>query len=193
MNPTSQSKTKGTSPKLPVKAPSSLSERRENEFSITIGKSPADIFAFWRNFSNLTKFMKDIKSVENLSANRSKWTVELKNGLTTEWIATVNDEVPGELISWATTEGEVKTEGTVRFDPAPAQLGTVVSLSLDYVIPGGKLTELVTTLSAENPEQLIQTNLKRLKGFLETGEIATTEGQPSGREEIPSRETKHTH
>jgi uncharacterized membrane protein len=53
---------------------------------------------------------------------------------------------------------------------------------MDYSVPGGKLTEFLTFFSGESPDILILTNLHRLKAFLETGEIPTTEGQSSGRE-----------
>jgi hypothetical protein len=54
---------------------------------------------------------------------------------------------------------------------------------MNYSIPGGKLTEWTTLFSGEDPDTLTITNLKRLKAFLETGEIPTTKGQTSGRKE----------
>src|SRR5690606_30724877 len=38
--------------------------------------------------------------------------------------------------------------------------------------------------SDDNPSELIRFFLKRIKGLMETGVIATTHGQPSGREEL---------
>lgn len=197
MNPNLTSSPKETTRKKPVKNAvarvSHFTERRESEHAITVGRSPAQVFSFWRDLSNLALFMKDISSIEMLSSQRSKWTAILKSGLTAEWIAEITEEVPNELISWTTIEGEVKSEGTVRFLPAPAGLGTVVSLSVDYEIPGGKLAELATLFTGESPELLILTNLKRLKCFLETGEISTTEGQPSGREELTDSKSHSLH
>jgi hypothetical protein len=60
-----------------------------------------------------------------------------------------------------------------------------------YSVPGGKLTELVTLMSGESPQVLTLTNLRRLKALMETGEIATVEGQPSGREEDLPPSLKH--
>jgi hypothetical protein len=41
----------------------------------------------------------------------------------------------------------------------------------------------------EEPSQQVREDLYRFKRFMETGEIITTEGQPSGREEV--KEGKH--
>ena len=170
---------------LPRVAPGNVKSRQ----CVTILKSPQEVYEFWRDLPNLKYFMKDISDIQILSATRSKWTVRLKSGFTAEWIAEIVDDKPGELISWRTVEGEVKTEGSVWFSRAPADKGTIVSMAMTYQVPGGKLTELATKMSGEDPDALAITNLKRLKAFLEVGEIATTEGQPSGREEIP--ETLH--
>lgn len=156
----------------------------KSRHAITIGVSPNEIYTFWRNFSNLALFMKDIETIEAISRIRSHWVVKLKSGAMTEWDADVIDDQPGHLISWRSVEGsDVSTVGTVWFEEATAKQGTVVRLAMDYHIPGGKLAELATFFTGESPEILIKTNLKRLKAYLETGEIPTTEGQPSGRQE----------
>ena len=162
-----------------------LQDEAKSRQGLTIGKSPEEVFAFWRNFKNLTAFMKDISDIQVLSAKRSKWTVELKSGISAEWIAEITEERPGEMIAWRTVEGQVDTSGSVWFVKAPADLGTVVYLSMQYEIPGGKLAEVFTQLNGEDPETIALTNLRRLKALLETGEIPTIEGQSSGREESP--------
>jgi len=172
----------------PLKSPShgTLIERNElAHAAITIGKSPVEVFAFWRDFENLPKFMKDLSSVRVLDSRTSEWTVNLKSGKSACWIAKIVAEGPGEMIAWQSVEGsEVETKGKVWFRRAPAGRGTVVELTLDYRIPGGKLAELITFLTGESPGVLMRTNLRRLKAVLETGEYPTTVGQPSGREEL---------
>ena len=63
-------------------------------------------------------------------------------------------------------------------------------MNMDYSVPGGKITELIAKMRGEDPDSLAIINLKRLKAFLETGEIATIEGQPSGREELPDTDSR---
>lgn len=159
-------------------------DKDQKYFAITIGKNPTDVFSFWRNFTNLKYFMKDIYDIRVISPTKSEWTVKLKSGPSASWLAEIVDEVPGRMIAWKSIEdSEVKTEGSVWFSQAPAGLGTVVKLFMNYKIPGGKLTELATLMTGEDPENLTLTNLKRLKAYLETGVIPTTEGQSSGRDE----------
>jgi len=135
--------------------------------------------------------MKDLKSIKVLSLTKSHWVVEVK-GLKAEWEAEIIAERPGEMISWRSVEGsEVETSGTIWFSQGPETLGTVISLVLDYKLPGGKLTELMTMMFGEDPKSLAFTNLKRLKCYLETGEIATIKGQSSGRDSGSETILKH--
>lgn len=160
-------------------------------FAVTVGVPPEVAYTFFRDFTNLPLFMKDIKSVEVISEKRSHWTVEVK-GFTAEWVAEIVSERPGEMISWKSQESsQVQTSGTIWFSPAPENLGTVISLMFDFKIPGGKITEMITKISGEDPKSLAFINLRRLKCYLETGEIATIEGQTSGRDEDTENSYKH--
>ena len=155
-----------------------------SHFAVTIGQPQNMIFDFFRDFSNLSTFMKDLKEVQILSKKKSHWVIQLKSGLKVEWDAEITAEKPGEMISWQSLKGSaIETMGSVWFSPAPGTRGTVVSLYLDFKIPGGKLAELATLMTGESPQALAFTNLRRLKAYLETGEIPTIQGQSSGREE----------
>lgn len=154
----------------------------KSRMAVTVGVSPEAAYSFFRNFQNLPLFMKDLKSVQVLSHTKSRWTVEVK-GLTAQWDAEIIAERPGEMIAWKSVDGsQVETSGSIWFSPAPQALGTVMSLILDYHVPGGMLTEYFTKMSKEDPQSLAFTNLRRLKCYLETGEVATIEDQASGRE-----------
>lgn len=161
--------------------------------SITIlGHSPTEVFQFWRNFQNLPSFMKGVSRIENVEAGKTHWLVELPSGIKASWSAEITEEEPGVMLAWKSLpDSQVTTSGSVWFSPSPKDSGTVVTLSMDYEILGGRMSELATMLMGEDPDTLVQTNLHRLKAYLETGEIPTVEGQPSGREEI--NEGKDTH
>lgn len=149
--------------------------------------TPEDVFDFWRNFHNLSYFMKGITSIEVLSPIKSRWTAKSKSGLELQWEAAITEEVPGRLIAWKSLPGSsVKIEGTVHFSAenhSEDEPRAVVRLSMNYELPGGQLTEFATSLMAEDPDTLVQVNLRRLKAYLETGEVPTTEGQSSGEHE----------
>lgn len=164
----------------------------KSRFTVTIRRPPEEVFAFWRKLSNLPLFMKDLTSVLEVSPKKSHWTVTLKSGLQVEWDAIISHEEPGQMIAWQSVEdADVTTQGTVWFLRAPADLGTEVTLMMNYEVPGGHLTELATALVGESPDLLVQTNLRRLKAYLETGEIPTIEGQPSGRDDESETITTH--
>lgn len=164
----------------------------DSHYSVTIGASPEEVFQFFRDFSHLPSFMKDLKEIRVLGPKRSHWVVEIKGGHKAEWDAEIIAERPNEMIAWKSVENsEVETSGSVYFAPAPGNRGTVVSLSLDYKIPGGKLAELVTFFTGDHPAELAFINLRRLKARIETGEVPTIEGQPSGREENAETIVKH--
>lgn len=150
------------------------------EKTVTISnKSPEELYNFWHDFENLPTFMKHLKSVTVQDVRRSHWVASAPLGQTVEWDADIINDLPNQLIAWASIEGaEVDNSGFVRFQPASGDRGTEVKVVLEYNIPGGALTAAVAKLFGEEPEQQIGDELNRFKQLMEAGEIATTEGQP---------------
>ncbi len=150
------------------------------EKSVTINQPAAELYSFWRNFENLPRFMKHIKSVTSLNDTRSHWVASAPLGTNVEWDADLVRDEPNQLIAWASVEGaDIENSGFVRFQPATGNRGTVVKVVLEYNIPGGAVTAAIAKLFGEEPEQQIGDELRRFKMLMETGEIATTEGQPT--------------
>ena len=88
-----------------------------------------------------------------------------------------------EWIGWRSLPGSmVQNAGSVHFEEATGGRGTVVGVELQYNPPAGLLGALAAQLWGEDPGRQIQDDLHRLKQILEAGEIATVEGQTSGRE-----------
>jgi uncharacterized membrane protein len=152
------------------------------EKSITIDKSPEEVYRFWREFENLPRFMKHLEAVRCTGLNRWHWVAKGPAGRTVEWDAEIYNEKPNELIAWRSLEGaDITNAGSVHFEAAPGARGTEVKVNLNYNVPGGKISALLAKLFAQEPEQMIEEDLRRLKQVLETGEIARVEGQASGR------------
>jgi uncharacterized membrane protein len=152
------------------------------EKTVTIqNKSPEDLYTFWHNFENLPTFMKNLQSVQIVNQTRSHWTAKSPLGNTIEWDAEILIDRPNELITWASAPGaDVDNSGSVRFTPAYPGRGTEVKLILKYSPPGGAITDAISKVFNESPEQQIVEDLRHFKMLMETGEIATTEGQSSG-------------
>jgi uncharacterized membrane protein len=152
------------------------------EKSVTINKSPEELYRFWRNFENLPRFMNHLESVTRYGEGRSHWVARAPAGKTVEWDAEIYNEKENELIAWRSLEGaDVDNAGSVRFEPSPDGRGTVVRVTLKYDPPAGRIGSLVARLFGEEPSQQIEEDLQRFKQVMETGEAAATQEQPSGR------------
>ena len=151
------------------------------EKSITIGKSPEEVYQFWRNLSNLPRFMEHIKTVDVISATTSHWVAKAPAGREVAWDAEIIVDEPNERISWRSLpDSDIENAGTVRFLKAPGDRGCEVHVTLQYYPPAGVLGATIAKLFGEEPSIQITDDLRRLKRLLETGEIPTTEGQPHG-------------
>jgi uncharacterized membrane protein len=149
--------------------------------SITIRKPVEEVYAFWRAFENLPRFMYHLESVEVRGEGRSHWTAKAPLGRTVEWDAEMTADTPGEEIAWRSDEDAgVRNAGRVRFRDAPGGRGTEVIVELTYDAPGGKVGGLVAKLFGEEPTQQVKDDLRRFKQVLETGEVVRSEGTPEG-------------
>lgn len=154
------------------------------EKAITIGMGADELYAFWRNFENLPRFMDHLESVkvQDGDGQRSHWVAKAPVGTSVEWDAEITADEPGRRIAWRSLEGAtVPNEGAVEFRPAPGDRGTEIHVSLTYRPPGGTLGATVARMLGEDPNVQIEHDLRRLKRLLEVGHIPTTEGQSSGR------------
>lgn len=137
--------------------------------TITIARPARELFAFWRDFNNLPRFMEHLEAVEIVSPTRSVWTAKAPIGTHVRWEADIINEIDGELIGWQSTENsDVATAGSVRFVPA-ADNGTQVIVHLQYEPPARKLGAWVASIFGEEPSQQIRADLRRLKNLLEAG------------------------
>ncbi|MGB7925056.1 MAG: SRPBCC family protein [Pyrinomonadaceae bacterium] len=153
------------------------------EKSVTVNKSPAELYSFWRNFENLPRFMNHLESVRVTGGNRSHWVAKAPAGTTVEWDAEIHNEKENELIAWRSLEGaDVASAGSVHFTAAPGGRATEVKVVLKYDPPGGVVGATIARLFGEEPSQQIEDDLRRFKQVMETGDTTTTAtGQSSGR------------
>jgi uncharacterized membrane protein len=157
------------------------------ETSIATIKSPEECYRFWRNPDSLPRFMTNVESVQALDERRSHWVAKGPAGTTMEWDSEITEDRPGAALGWRTLEGaQVSHAGSVIFEPANGG-GTIIRLSMHYSPPGGRLTATLAQLLRQDPQARVREDLRRFKQLLETGEIATTYGQPTGRRSMIGR------
>ena len=144
--------------------------------TVTINRSPEELYRFWRDFQNLPQFMGNLESVKVIDEGRSHWVAKGPAGTTVEWDAEVIEDIPNKLIAWRSLEGSVvENYGTVRFEPAPGKRGTEVRVEIEYNPPAGALGAGIAKLFGAAPEQEIKGDLFRLKQVLETGEVVKSD------------------
>jgi uncharacterized membrane protein len=146
--------------------------------SITIARPLGPVYRFWRALSNAPTFMSHVESVEILDDERSRWVARGPAGLPVSWEAAIVDDVPGERLRWRSMgDGEVRTEGEVRFEAAPGDRGTEVHLELRYAPPEGSRGRLAAFF-AQAAERELEADLRRCKQLLETGHVVHADGIP---------------
>ena len=161
------------------------------ERSIAVSKSPEECYRFWRSFENLPRFMQSLESVRQLDERRSRWVAKGPLATRLEWTAEVTADRQGEEIAWRTLDDSgAANAGSVRFEAAPAGRGTIVRVSLHYSPLGGTLGAGLVRLLGHDPQARIREDLRRFKQVMETGEIPTTRGQPTGRRSLLGRVTQ---
>lgn len=162
---------------VPQRQPPSM----EGMATMTIDASAEELYQRWRNVENLANLFEHVLEVRAHGDGRSTWVVQgpLRK---LHWESEITVDEPGRRIAWRSLPGgDVDHVGEVLFQESAGDRGTVVTVRMDYAPPGGKLGAAVAGLLGREPRQTLREDLRRLKMLVETGEIATIEGQPAGR------------
>jgi uncharacterized membrane protein len=151
-------------------------EGKKLESSVTINRSPQELYSFWRRFENLPRFMTHIESVTQKGDNLWHWVVKTSKGKELEWDSRIIEDKPNQMISWQSLDdADMDNAGSVWFTPAADGRGTVVKVAMKYSPPGGKVGAWLATISGDRAEQNFAEELLRFKSLMETGAVSTTE------------------
>jgi uncharacterized membrane protein len=143
--------------------------------AVTINRPRGELYAFWRDFSNLPRFMDNVEKVTTGPDGRTTWTIAAPGGFSVDLVAEITDERDDETIAWRSVEGsDIEAEGRVSFRDAPPGRGTIVSAEVAYRPPGGEVGRWIAKLFQREPGIQGRRELKRFKMLLETGEVATS-------------------
>src|SRR5688572_32022341 len=103
--------------------------------SCTIRRSAEDLYRFWRDFTNLALIIRHPVTIAiSGDGQESGWAVSAPfKSEKLSWRATIINDKPPELIAWRSLSGaDVPNAGSVRFEPAPGDEGTEVTVALEY-------------------------------------------------------------
>jgi uncharacterized membrane protein len=138
------------------------------EESVTIDAPANEIYAFWRNFENLPRFMNNIEAIDVRDEQRSHWVVTGPAKTNVEWDAEIINEVPNELIAWRSVNcSEVDNAGSVHFTRTDDGR-TEVRVILRYDPPAGAFGAKIAKLFGDDPALHVREDLRRLKVLMES-------------------------
>ncbi len=153
------------------------------EKSVTVGRAPEELLAFWRDPARIGQIVGDWAEVTPDGQGGAHWKVNAPLGRAVEWDAHVHEERPGELLRWHGKSGtQMPVEMALRFCPAEGNRGTEVTLWL-RLAPSGVGGSLLAHLPGLVPATLALKALRAFKSLVETGEIPTLAHNPSARKE----------
>lgn len=115
----------------------------------------------WTQFEEFPRFMKGVKSVEQLDDKRLHWRAEIA-GKDVEWTAEITHQEPDRHIGWRSTAG-AGNAGSVKFETLGASR-TKVTLRLDYE-PEGAVEKTGSALGIV--KERVDGDLSRFKEFIE--------------------------
>jgi len=158
----------------------------------TIRRPAAELYSFWRNLENIPRVVRKPAVVTAVSATVSRWEVSAPGKSDpVSWTALIVNDEQDRLIAWASSDDtEAENAGSIRFEDAPGDQGTEVTVTLEFRPPGGALTAWLAKLSPESPGRQVGDTLRRFKALMEAGEIPTIEGQPVGEPQKSKEEKK---
>ncbi|WP_409018975.1 SRPBCC family protein [Brevundimonas vesicularis] len=140
-----------------------------------INRPRSELYAFWRDPTNIPIFSETVKSVALVDGNKSRWIVEGPGGRDIELLSEITGEEPGHRIAWTSVEGsDVDHEGWVEFKDNAFGRGTEVRLFISYDPPAGLIGKAVAKVMQREPRIQARRELRRFKQLMETGEISTS-------------------
>lgn len=152
--------------------------------TVTVLKPRAEVYEFWRQLENLPLFMDHIEQVVQHDATHSTWRARIPGGLgTVSWEAEITEDVPNGVIAWRSLPGStIHNTGRVVFRDAPGGKGTEIQSTICYRPPAGEAGMAVAKFFNPLFKQMVKEDMRRLKRYLEAGEIASVRRQPTGRD-----------
>lgn len=144
--------------------------------AVMINRPREALYAVWRDFENLPRFMENVTSVEITGTGQTRWRVAGPGGSEYELISEITEDIPGERIAWRSSEGsDVDHEGWITFRENAFGRGTEVRIFISYDPPGGVIGKTLAKVMQREPRIQARRELRRFKQLMETGEIPTSE------------------
>ena len=150
--------------------------------AITVQHWRDEVYRRWRDPQTQPLVWSHFAEITDATEHGAHWRVDAPLGRVFEWDARVVEERENELVRWEARSGNVPNEGTVEFRDAPGDYGTEITLRVRLDPPAGPVGDAAARFFDEAPKLALAKGLRRFKSLVESGEIASTERNPSGRD-----------
>jgi uncharacterized membrane protein len=150
------------------------------EGHVTIERPIHEVFEFYRDFTNLPRFLGDVTAVEPLGASRYRWTIHGPLGIPVHWRVKVTEVRPNERICYETMGApRLRTFWDVRFSRGEDVNHTEVHEVMR--LPLGSFGRAALALIGRFPADEVGSNLHRLKQLIETGLVTDASHAAAGK------------
>jgi uncharacterized membrane protein len=153
----------------------------EIQRSLTIQQPRTEVYRRWRDPQTQPLVWGHFAELTNVTPDGARWRVEAPLRRSLEWETRVVEDEEAEHIRWESAGGDLPNEGTVQFRDAPVELGTEITLRVRFDPPAGVLGDAAARLLDAPPKLVLAKALRRFKSLVESGEIPSTERNPSAR------------
>lgn len=156
---------------------------------ITIQRRAHEVYAFLDDLANLPRFSRRVERATRLAPDRWRLTARTPLAGRIEWELRRTENEPGRRLAWCSLEG-ASLPGAAEVRLLERDAGTELLVDSWFVPPRKALLAPALRRAERSrplrragltPSQLLHHELRRLRQLIEAGEIATIEGQPSGR------------
>jgi len=139
------------------------------ERSVRVAAPVADVYNAWRNFEHFPEFMEHVESVTWVGADKrlTHWKLKAPMGVKIEYDAELVEDEPNRSIGWRSLDGNLGNSGNVTFAELDGETQVHVVLQW-FDPPGGPIGEALSRI-IQNPEQMLDEDLRRFKHMVEGG------------------------
>jgi uncharacterized membrane protein len=136
--------------------------------SITIKRKASDIYRFWRNLENLTRFIRHLGSVEDLGDGHNRWTIETPVG-NISWESQIIEDKENEVIQWRSVRNScVENSGSLGLVEKEGGDATEATVELRYRPPGRHDSFLEDEILEVITNEQMKADLRNLKRIMES-------------------------
>jgi uncharacterized membrane protein len=152
--------------------------------SITVLRPLDDCYLFCTDLMNARRYIPNVYSVEQINSSRSRWTFtdQKKMAQIPIDVNIIEGGSNTNTVTWqAFVDTKLDVSGTIRFREAPRPGETEISVDITINPPIGAVGAAFMKAIGPVTRSMVEHTLHRFKQLIETGEIATTTDQSSGR------------